>query len=414
MSKKPAQVAIVGAGPAGLFAAERLAAAGLGVTVYDRMASPGRKFLLAGRGGLNLTHSEPREAFLARYGEARAWLQPVIDAFPPPALQAWAETLGEPTFVGSSGRVFPRSFKASPLLRAWLRRLDGLGVKLVTRHRLVGWGPNNALIFETADGRKTVRADAVILALGGASWPRMGSDGAWVDLLGAKDVPVAPLKPANMGVQIGWSPDFAARFAGQPLKGIAVAAGGPRTLGEAMITATGLEGSAIYAVSGRLRDGLATGRQTLTIDLRPSLSAEAIAGKLEGARAKDSLSTILRKRLAMAPQALGLLREGTGGPLPQSALGIARRIKAVALPVDSVSGIERAISSAGGVMAEAIADNGALKALPHVFVAGEMLDWEAPTGGYLLQASFATGEAAAQAVAASLKVRLADIAPSDW
>jgi hypothetical protein len=414
MTKKPTRIAIVGAGPAGLFAAERLASAGLAVTVYDRMASPARKFLLAGRGGLNLTHSEPREAFLARYGAARAWLEPMIDAVSPPALRAWAETLDEPTFVGSSGRVFPRSFKASPLLRAWLRRLDGLGVTLVTRHRLVSFGSKGALVFEGPDGRATIKADAVILALGGASWPRMGSDGAWVEMLAAQHVPVTPLKPANMGVRIQWSADFATRFAGQPLKGIAVAAGGPRALGEAMITSSGLEGGAIYAASARLRDGLASGAQTLTVDLRPSLSAEAIADKLEGARAKDSLSTILRKRLALAPQAMGLLREGRGGPLPQSALGIARRIKAVALTVDAVAGIERAISSAGGVQPLAMGPDGALEALPNVFVAGEMLDWEAPTGGYLLQATFATAEAAAQAAAAICGVKLKELAAPRW
>jgi uncharacterized flavoprotein (TIGR03862 family) len=407
-------VAIVGAGPAGLHAAGRLAAAGAAVTVYDRMASPARKFLLAGRGGLNLTHSEPREAFLARYGAAGDWLTPALDAFPPAALRGLAAELGEETFTGSSGRVFPRSFKASPMLRAWLRRLGEAGVTLKTRRLLTAITPKGTLTFEGPDGRESVKADAVILALGGASWPRLGSDGAWTALLAGRGVAVAPLKPANMGIRIGWSADFAARFAGQPLKGIELQAAGHKVLGEGMITASGLEGGAVYALSGPLRDALEAGPQALTIDLRPGMAARTLARKLEGAREKDSLSTILRKRLALPPQAVALLREDSGGPLPRDPAALARRIKAVTLTVEGTEGIGRAISSAGGVTRAAMAADGSLTGLPSVFVAGEMLDWEAPTGGYLLQATFATAEAAARAAAAKLGLTLPALPEAGW
>ncbi|MBN8938197.1 MAG: TIGR03862 family flavoprotein [Rhizobiales bacterium] len=404
MISRSCQVAIVGAGPAGLFAAEQLARAGLAVTIFERMASPARKFLLAGRGGLNLTHSEPREAFLGRYGAAATWLAPALDAFPPAALRTWAEGLGQKTFVGSSGRVFPESFKASPLVRAWLGRLEALGVTLISRRQFTGFGPAGTLLFDGPDGLETVKAKATLLALGGASWPRMGSDGAWVALLEQQGVAVAPLEPANMGVDIGWSPGFAARFAGQPLKRMAIAIAGRASQGEAVITGTGLEGGAIYALSQPIRQAIAGGVARLAIDLKPDLASDAVAARVAGARAKDSLSSTLKKRLGLTPQAIGLLHEAAGGPLPREPEALARLIKAAPLDILAARPIGRAISSAGGVRRDAIDAAGALTALPGVFVAGEMLDWEAPTGGYLLQATFATAAAAARAIAAHLGV----------
>lgn len=399
MTAEKLEVAIVGAGPAGLFAAELLAGAGARVTIFERLVSPARKFLLAGRGGLNLTHSEGRETFLARYGAARGWLAPGLDAFPPSALRAWADGLGEATFVGSSGRVFPQSFKASPLVRAWLARLQAAGVVLRTRHRLTAIGEGGRLSFETLDGPRQVKARAVLLALGGASWPRMGSDGAWVAMLEAKGIAVTPLEPANMGIETGWSPAFATRFAGEPLKRIALTVGGRKAEGEAMITATGLEGGAIYALSGPIRAALVTGRARLGIDLKPDLAAETVARRIAGGRAKDSLSNLLKKRLGLAPQAIGLMREAAGGPLPREPERLAALVKTMRLPIHAAASIERAISTAGGVKRDALSAEGELGRLPGVFVAGEMLDWEAPTGGYLLQATFATAATAARGMA---------------
>jgi uncharacterized flavoprotein (TIGR03862 family) len=410
-SRRTCQVAIVGAGPAGLFAAELLAGAGLAVTLFDRMPSPARKFLMAGRGGLNLTHSEPREPFLKRYGAAAGWLQPGLDAFPPAALRSWAEGLGEPTFVGSSGRVFPKSFKASPLTRAWLARLASFGVDLLTRHRFLGIGETGELVFEGPDGGERVEAQAVLLALGGASWPRLGSDGDWVSILAAKGVPIAPLAPANMGVEIDWSSAFVERFAGQPLKRIAVTASGHTAEGEAIVTASGLEGGAIYALSGTIREGLGQGGNRLLLDLKPDLAPETVIARLEAARPKDSLSSTLKKRLGLSPQAVGLLHEAVGGTLPRQPQQLGTLIKRAPLAVRAVRPIARAISSAGGIRREAVTATGELVALPGIFVAGEMLDWEAPTGGYLLQATFATAATAARGVAQRLGVDL-PFAPS--
>ncbi|MCK0208847.1 TIGR03862 family flavoprotein [Starkeya koreensis] len=391
-SRNP-RIAIIGAGPAGLVAAEVLARAGCRVTIYERMASPARKLLIAGRGGLNLTHSEPRPSFLARYGAAADWLAPFLDAFPPARLRAFAEGLGEPTFVGSSGRVFPRSFKASPLLRAWLARLDALGVTLTSRHRWLGWTDAGALRFETPEGERQVTADAVLMALGGASWPRLGSDGGWVELLRAQGVEVAPLRPANSGVRIAWTESFRTRFKGQQLKRIALAVDGVTVRGEAMIDGEGLEGGAVYALSARLREAIAReGRTTLTVDLRPDMSGEALAERLASTRKGESTANRLRKA-GLSPVAAGLLREA--GPLPGTPGELARRIKAVALTATGMAPLERAISSAGGVTRANIDAGLMLKVRPSVFVAGEMVDWEAPTGGYLLQACFATGFAAA-------------------
>lgn len=394
----PARRAVViGAGPAGLMAAETLSADGVAVTLYDRMPSVGRKFLMAGRGGLNLTHSEPFEAFVSRYGAAADMLRPAIARFSPDALRAWSEDLGEPTFVGSSGRVFPRSLKASPLLRAWLQRLAARGVRLAPRHRWTGWSADGALAFEAPAGSVTDRARATVLALGGASWPRLGSDAAWVDVVRARGIEVTKLLPANCGFLADWSEGFAARFAGTPLKGVALSAGGQTSRGEAMITAGGIEGGGIYALSATLRDEVErTGSAILTIALRPELTASALHERLAAPRGKQSLATFLRKRLNLAPVALALLREGAAGHesgrLPVDEL--ARLINAVPIRLGQPAPLARAISTAGGIARAEIDDTFMVRRLPGVFVAGEMLDWEAPTGGYLLQASFATGAAA--------------------
>ncbi len=426
------EVAIVGGGPAGLAAAEVLAQAGHAVTVYDRMPSVGRKLLIAGRGGLNLTHSEPRGAFLSRYHPA-GHLDAAIAAFPPEALRDWCAELGEPTFVGSSGRVFPQSFKASPLLRAWLARLDRLGVRIRTRHRLAaiaegaasdrdasrgsqsapatagrrssagrgapdpGSGaPHRELYFETPDGPLVVRPRAALLALGGASWPRLGSDGRWVPLLEGLGVAVAPLRPANAGFTVAWSDLFRSRFAGAPLKRVALACDGKTVRGEAVITAAGIEGGAVYALSRLLREAVAArGHARLLVDLRPDLTREALARRLAGARPGDSAATRLRKAAGLAPVAAGLLREAAGAALPAEPEALAGLIKAAPLTLTGSAPIARAISTAGGVRLYALDGRSMLRAHPGLFLAGEMLDWEAPTGGYLLQGAFAGGRAAA-------------------
>jgi len=390
-------VHVVGAGPAGLMAAERLAASGLAVVVHEAMPSPSRKLLMAGRGGLNLTHTEPLEGFLGRYGAAAPVVAPWLARFSPTDLIGWAEGLGQATFVGSSGRVFPRAMKASPLLRAWLARLATAGVELRTRSRWTGFA-DDTLTFETADGARTERPDAVVLALGGASWPRLGSDGAWRPWLEARGVAVSPFKPSNVGFDVAWSPVFADRFAGQPLKPIALTHGETTVRGEAMVTRYGLEGGAVYALSAGLRDAIGRdGAATLVVDLRPDLSIEALAARLAKPRGKDSVTNWLRKAGGLSPAAVGLLRE-IPGELPLGADKLARRIKAVRLSLTGVQGLERAISSAGGVALDQVDDGLMLKAAPGVFVAGEMLDWEAPTGGYLLQASIASGATAAAGV----------------
>lgn len=397
-------VAIVGGGPAGLFAAECLSARGLSVMVFDRMASVGRKFLMAGRGGLNLTHSEPLAAFRARYGEAGDWLSPVLDAFPPDALRAWAEGLGEKTFVGSSGRVFPESFKASPLLRAWLRRLEGQGVVVATRHRLTAIAADPpSLVFDTPTGERRIAPGAAILALGGASWPRLGSDGAWVAMLRAMGVAVAPLTPANVGVEIPWTPTFRERFAGTPTKRMRFSIGEASVLGEAMATAEGLEGGAIYAIGPALRAAIARdAAERLLVDLKPDMGVDRLESRLAGVRPGDSLSQRLRKAAGLSPLAIGLLREGAGGQRPSDPAALAALIKATPLVVMRARPIENAISSAGGVERGGLDDGLMLRALPGIFLAGEMIDWEAPTGGYLLQACFSTAARAANAVAAFL------------
>ena len=391
-------VLVVGAGPAGLIAAETLAKAGRRVVVADGSPQPARKFLLAGRGGLNLTHSEPLDAFLDRYGFARPRLEAAIRAFPPEALREWAASLGEPTFVGSSGRVFPKSFRSTPLLRAWLRRLADLGVEFRPRHRWLGFAEGGAL-FATPDGERVIAAGAIVLALGGASWPRLGGDGTWVEIFARAGIEVAPLKPANVGVKVEWSPVFRERFAGQPLKAIRWSFGDAVTRAEAVVSREGLEGGAIYALGAALRPVLETqGEAELSLDLKPDVSVETLARALPRPP-KISVSNFLRKAAKLSPIAIGLLREA--GPIPDGAEALAARIKSCPIRLSGVGSLARAISSAGGVSWEEIDEHFGLKKLPGVFVAGEMIYWEAPTGGYLLQAGFATGVAAATGVLTS-------------
>jgi uncharacterized flavoprotein (TIGR03862 family) len=400
-------VAVIGAGPAGLMAAEVLAQGGARVTIYERMPSVGRKFLLAGRGGLNLTHSEELPRFLARYGAAMPHLRSAIEAFPPEAVRAWCEGLGQDTFVGSSGRVFPKAFKTSPLLRAWLRRLGGAGVEFELRHQWAGWGDQGDALFETPEGRVTVHADAAVLALGGASWPRLGSDGGWADVLSAEGVAVAPLRPANCAFIANWSDVFRERFEGQPLKRIELSFGGQSVRGEAIITRRGLEGGGIYALSAVLREAIAaSGEAVLHIALRPDLSSAELQQRLEKPRGKQSLSTFLRKTVKLSPPAIGLLHEAIASTPERfsemDAPDLAGLINAVPVRLVAPAPLDRAISTAGGISFDAIDETFMLRRRPGVFVAGEMLDWEAPTGGYLLQASFATGAAAARGALAWL------------
>jgi uncharacterized flavoprotein (TIGR03862 family) len=391
-------VAVIGGGPAGLIAAERLSTRGCRVTVYERMPTFGRRLLIAGRGGLNLTHSEPFARFRTRYGAAAARLAPALEAFPPEALVAWAEGLGQATFVDSSGRVFPKAMKASPLLRAWLKRLADQGVRLQTRAEWLGWDETGALVFRDLP-RET--PDAVILALGGASWPKLGSTGAWAAALQAKGVEVAPFRPANCGFTADWSEPFRTRFAGTPLKPLALSFDGETVRGEAVITGYGIEGGGIYALSAALRDAVERdGRATLELDLRPDSPEDRLARRLDRPRGGQSLANFLRKTAGLAPVAVNLIREAAGGGAPEDLTpeGLAHAIKHVPVRLTGTRGLERAISSAGGVGWSEVDERLMLKRLPGVFVAGEMLDWEAPTGGYLLQACLATGAAAAEGV----------------
>ncbi|TCR68362.1 TIGR03862 family flavoprotein [Bosea sp. BK604] len=395
-------IAIIGAGPAGLIAAERLAEAGYAVTLYDRMPSPARKFLLAGRGGLNLTHSEPFETFLTRYREAAPWLEPALRAFPPQALRDWADGLGQETFIGSSGRVFPKAMKASPLLRAWLRRLEGLGVAFAPRHDWRGWGENGALLFEHDGATVEAHPAATLLALGGASWPRLGSDGGWTPLLAERGIALLPLRPANGGFAVAWSQIFRERFAGAPLKRIAICFAGGEARGEAMIDADGLEGGAVYALSAPLREAIQRdGKVAIRLDLRPDLDEAHLAERLAARRKGETLSNHLRKAAGLAPVSVALLREP--GRLPEEPAALAALIKALPLMLTGLRPIERAISTAGGIATSELDENLMLKRLAGTFAAGEMLDWEGPTGGYLLQACFATGVAAALGIESWLR-----------
>ncbi|QCP51166.1 TIGR03862 family flavoprotein [Trinickia violacea] len=401
-------VAVVGAGPAGLMAAEVLSRAGVRVDVFDAMPSAGRKFLLAGIGGMNITHSEPLDAFVGRYGARRATLAPLIDRFGPVALREWVHGLGIGTFVGSSGRVFPTEMKAAPLLRAWLHRLREAGVRLHMRHRWIGWNdaPSreapHTLRFDTPEGERIVQADAVVLATGGGSWPRLGSDGAWVPLLEARGVEVAPLKPSNCGFDANWSAFFQERFAGQPVKSVAIGLvsgddgdAPPFRQGEFIVTQTGIEGSLVYALSAPIRDAIAAdGEVTIWLDLAPGWSAQRVADELMRPRGARSMSSHLQSKLHITGVKLGLLRECLSKDAFADLERLARAIKALPLRLTGVKPIDEAISSAGGVAFEALDANLMAERLPGVFCAGEMLDWEAPTGGYLLTACFASGAAA--------------------
>jgi uncharacterized flavoprotein (TIGR03862 family) len=424
------RVAVVGGGPAGLMAAEVLAAGGASVDLFDAMPSVGRKFLLAGKGGLNLTHGEPFERFVERYGSRRAEIEPLLASFGPAELRAWAQGLGIATFVGSSGRVFPADLKAAPLLRAWLHRLRSSGVRFHMRHRWLGWAVEDAaddaadetadsrLRFATPLGESLVAADAVVLALGGASWSRLGSDGAWVEPLAARGVSIAPLQPSNCGFHVarpaadgtlaaGWTEHFRTRFAGAPLKNVALSLegddGAAKQSGEFVVTETGVEGSLVYALSGPARERIARdGHATLWLDLLPAHAAEQVRAEVARPRGSRSLGTHLKSRLGLSGVKAALLYELLPRPVIDDAVRLAAAIKALPLTWSQARPIDEAISTAGGVRFEALRPGLMLDALPGVFCAGEMLDWEAPTGGYLLTACFASGAAAARGALAHL------------
>lgn len=401
-------IAVIGGGPAGLMAAERLAQACVDdrITVYERKATPARKFLMAGRGGLNLTHSEELSVFMTRYGAAAPWLAPLIARFTPDDLRAWCVALGQETFIGSSGRVFPQAMKASPLLRAWRQRLEEQGVSFLAEHDWRGFTADGLLrMHDVRQDRETpVVADAVLLALGGASWPRLGADGSWVDILSAHGVEIRPLQPANAGFRVGWSDYLRTRCAGLPLKPVAVSYEGHRVQGEVMITQGGLEGGAIYALSSVLRDALARQpRIDVMLDLRPNATHAELAEKLSAPRRGASMGNFLRRTLNLSAQTIVVLNEAQRDLALLDAARLAALIKAVPVSLDGIMPLDRAISTAGGVARDELDAGLMLRKLPGVFVAGEMIDWEAPTGGYLLQATFATGVAAAQGMVRYLK-----------
>jgi uncharacterized flavoprotein (TIGR03862 family) len=406
-----AAAAVIGGGPAGLMAAEVLSRGGVRVDVFDAMPSVGRKFLMAGKGGLNLTHAEPLEDFLSRYGARRARIEPLLDAFGPQALREWARELGIDTFVGSSGRVFPRDMKAAPLLRAWLHRLRASGVRFHARHRWLGWHADGRLRFAAPAGEILVQPSATVLALGGGSWPQLGSDGAWVPWLAARGVTVAPLRPANCGFDVGWSEHFRGRFAGQPVKSVTLSCVDAhgierRRAGEFVVTAAGIEGGGVYALAAPLRDAIAArGEATLSVDLAPGRSAERVLADVAHPRGARSLSSHLQSRMGLKGVKAGLLRECLTKEEMADPARLAAAIKALPLRLRATRPLAEAISSAGGVGFEALDARLMLAALPGVFCAGEMLDWEAPTGGYLLTGCFASGHAAGRGALAWLAER---------
>lgn len=396
-------VAVVGGGPAGLMAAEVLAQRGVSVDVYDAMPSVGRKFLMAGKGGMNITHAEPLDDLLARYRSRRAQIEPLVHAFPPQALRDWMQVLGIESFVGSSGRVFPKDMKAAPLMRAWLHRLREQGVRFHVRHRWCGWDSDGALRFDTPQGEITIKADGVVLALGGGSWPQLGSDGAWLPWLMQCGVEVAPLRPSNCGFDVDWSPHFRGRYVGEPLKSVAASAGGEMQRGECVVTEHGIEGGLIYALSAALRDEIdRNGHAVLRLDLLPDWSPERVREEVAHPRGSRSLSSHLQSRLGLKGVKANLLREVLSAEEMNDPVRLAAAIKALPLRLIAPRPLAEAISSAGGVPFEALDECLMLKAVPGVFCAGEMLDWEAPTGGYLLTACFAGGRAAGQGMLAWL------------
>ena len=410
-ASRPRHAIVIGGGPAGLMAAEVLAAGGARVDLYDAMPSVGRKFLLAGKGGMNITHAEDFAAFAGRYGARRDVVRPWLDGFPPDAVRAWIHGLGVDTFVGTSGRVFPADMKAAPLLRAWLHRLRESGVVFHMRHRWQGW-QDGALRFDTPDGTRTVAADgsAVVLALGGASWARLGSDGAWVPLLQERGVDVAPLVPANCGFDADWSAHFAGRHAGAPLTTVALALAGAGDgtqpvfrKGQFVVTATGVEGSLVYALSAPIRDRIAAdGSATVLLDLLPDHDPQRVLDEVTRPRGTRSMASHLQSRLGIKGVKSGLLHECLSKEQYADPARLARALKALPLVLKRTRPIDEAISSAGGVRFDALAGGTMLRALPGVFVAGEMVDWEAPTGGYLLTACFGSGRAAGAAALAWL------------
>jgi uncharacterized flavoprotein (TIGR03862 family) len=392
------EIAIIGGGPAGLMAAEMLSMSGYAVTVYDGMPTVGRKFLLAGKSGLNITHSEDYQHFVTRFGTASHRLRDALDGFTPQDVRTWASGLGTETFTGTSGRVFPTVMKASPLLRAWLGRLEAQGVKLMTRHRWIGFA-DSGLVFETPNGPVTVQGDATLLALGGASWPRLGADGSWIPLLSDKGVEIADLQPANCGFDVAWSDVFKDRFAGAPLKSVTTMSDAGTFPGEFVVSRHGIEGSLVYAHCAALRDRLTRqGHARLLVDLAPGRSLERLENDLARQDGKISLSNRLRKGAGLEGVKAALVRELGSQSILQDPAQLARLIKALPIPVVGPRPIAEAISSAGGIRLDGLDKRYMLKALPGVFVAGEMLDWEAPTGGYLLTACLATGRAAAKGV----------------
>lgn len=399
---------VIGGGPAGLIAAEELARAGVAVTVYEHTNAVCRKFLLAGRGGLNITHSEDLARMLPRYGTSADRLAPMITAFDAAAVREWCAGLGQETFVGSSGRVFPVAFRATPLVRAWLGRLDELGVRIETRRRWTGWTDEpGGLRFTGPDGTETTTSsDVAVFALGGASWPRLGSDGGWVEPFRDRGVHVTPLRPANVGVRAAWSDVVVDRFAGKPLKNVRVSVRGQHGAegrGDAMITQHGLEGGPIYAIGAAIRGALdGEGPCVVEVDLRPDSTVTQLTDRLTRRRPKDSAASWLRRSIGLDPAGIALVREASGGPLPQDPTETAALVKAVPVTVTATMPIDRAISTAGGIAWSEVDEALMLRSQPGTFVAGEMLDWEAPTGGYLLQASFSTGVAAARGALAWL------------
>lgn len=392
-------VAIIGGGPAGLMAAEVISAGGIKVDVYDSMPSLGRKFLMAGKSGLNITHSEPFEKFVARYGKRRPQIEPMLKEFGPDSLRDWTQGLSIETFVGTSGRVFPMGMKASPLLRAWLKRLDASGVTLHLRHKWTGFLPDGSLEFETPNGNVTVNADATVLALGGGSWTRLGSDGAWVDELKQTGAQVEPLRPANCGFDVSWSPHFREKFEGQPVKSVVLSVGDFRQQGEFIITKEGVEGSLVYAASALLRDEIeAKGSAVMMLDLTPDRTHEWLVERLSRSRGSRSMASHLEKAVNIKGVKAGLLREFVSKEDFMHLQPLAHFIKNLPIPLIATRPLDEAISSAGGVTFESLDENLMLKTMPGVFCAGEMLDWEAPTGGYLITACMASGYAAGQGV----------------
>lgn len=408
------RVAIIGGGPAGLMAAEVLGQAGVNVDLYDAMPSVGRKFLLAGVGGMNITHAEDYAAFVSRYGERAGDLRPLLDAFSPDSLREWIHGLGIDTFVGSSGRVFPSDMKAAPLLRAWLKRLRESGVQLHTRQRWLGWDEHGALRIAGPQGETQVEADATLLALGGGSWARLGSDGAWVPLLQNRGIAIAPLQPANCGFEVaGWSEHLREKFAGAPLKTVSLALPGeaPRK-GDFVLTATGIEGSLVYALSAPIRNTInRDGAATVLLDLLPDRTLTQIASALARPRGSQSMAKHLHRQLKLDGVKAALLRELTDATTFQAPQALAAAIKALPIRLVRPRPLDEAISSAGGVPFEELDEGLMLRRLPGVFCAGEMLDWEAPTGGYLLTACFASGRAAAEGMLRWLRANVPANAP---